>query len=525
MKWRVAAILVSVLLVPSLLLFQPTAQTAQRAAVLALSIHDPIDIDGNAQFTNASGVVRGSGTPEDPYIIEGWEINVSGDFGVDGIRIWHTDAHFIVRDVYVSSILTAANSGISLHSVENGSVVNATLENLVVGVACFSLGENLTVDECTFRNCTTGCAVYDSHNITVSINTFSRNGVGLQFANGDNITASGNSFVANSARSIDASQVNDSVVVNNNIIKSSGYGVSVGYCRNVTIQDNVLDSTDQTTSGYGIYVIETTSSRVNFNKMTSQNLPGSHRALGIDFCSHIQVVGNRIEREDPLSMWHCNNISVYHNSFVAVQLVYLSNVTNSVWDDGYANGGNFWSVYQGLDWMSGPAQNLSGPDGIGDSPWQLDLHNNTDYYPLMTDSLVPNTPPVASFTILPLWGDTTVSFSMNAFSSSDDQTLYNGVQVRWDFDGNGTWDTSWSTNKTTGHRFAEAGNYTVKLQVRDGGGLTAIAGVNLTVNETEDGGDDISDFLSDPIVIGVIVAAIVGVVAASVLLLRRKKTG
>jgi hypothetical protein len=173
--------------------------------------------------------------------------------------------------------------------------------------------------------------------------------------------------------------------------------------------------------------------------------------------------------------------------------------------------------------MSGLAQNVSGPDGIGDTHRQLDL-NNVDHYPMMTDSLVPNTSPVASFTIWPMWGDTTVSFSMNASFSSDNQTLYNGVQVRWDFDGNGTWDTSWSTNKTTGHRFAEAGNYTVKLQVRDGGGLTALAGVNLTVNETEDGGDDLSDFLSDPIVIGVIVAAIVAVVAASVLLLRRKKT-
>lgn len=521
MKWRFVAVLLSVLLVLGLPFFQPTAHTAQRAIVQSYSVHDPIDIGDNTEFTNASGVVWGSGTQSDPYIIEGWEIDISDDHAIDGIRIWDTDAHFIVRDVYIHSIVAAANSGISLHSTANGTIMNVSLEGPAAGVSCPSFVNNTVVEKCIIRNCTTGCAVYDSHNISVVNNTFSGNEYGLQFADGDNITASGNSFAANTWRSIDISRVNDSVVLDNNIVKSSGYGVNVGHCRNVTIQYNVIDSTNQTTNGCGIYVIETTSSRVNFNKMTSQNLPGSPRALGIDFSSHIQVVGNRIEREDPLAMWHCNNISVYHNSFVTVQLVYLSNVTDSVWDNGYPNGGNFWSIYSGWDWMSGPAQNMSGPDGIGDSPWQLDMNNNTDYYPLMTDSLVPNTPPTASFAISPTWGDTAVNFLLDASSSTDNQTLFNGLQVRWDFDGNGEWDTSWSTNKTADHKFADAGNYTVKLEAKDGGGLTAVIGVNLTVNETE---EDLSDLLSDPVIIVAIIAVIIAMVAAFVLLSRRKKT-
>ena len=510
-------------MVPGLLLFQPTAQTVQRATVQSYSIHDPIDIDGNAEFTNASGVVWGSGTQSDPYIIEGWEIDVSGDYAVDGIRIWNTDAHFIVRDVYVHSILTAANGGISLHSFANGTIVNATMENLVVGIFCNSLGENLTVEKCTFRNCTTGCAVYGARNVDAVNNTFSGNEVGLQFANGDNITARGNSFTANSRVGVELTHMNDSLVINNNIRKSSGEGVHFDFCRNVTLQDNVLESSGQVTYGFGIYVVETTSSKIYFNKIASQNLTADHKAIGIDFSSYIQIVGNRIAQTDMMRMAHNNNMSLYNNSFVTSQLPILVNVTGSIWDNGYPSGGNFWSNYQGYDWMSGPAQNVSGPDGIGDTPRQLDL-DNIDHYPLMTDCLVPNTPPFASFAISPMWGDTTVAFFMNASSSSDNQTLFNGIQVRWDFDGNGTWDTSWSTNKTTEHKFAEAGNYTAKLEVRDGGGLTAIAGVNLTVNETEDEEDDISDLLSDPIVIGAIVAAIVAVVAAYVLLLRRKKT-
>ena len=46
--------------------------------------HDPIYIDGNADFTPANGVKSGSGTQSDPYLIEGWDIKamceVAGKF-------------------------------------------------------------------------------------------------------------------------------------------------------------------------------------------------------------------------------------------------------------------------------------------------------------------------------------------------------------------------------------------------------------------------------------------------------------
>src|SRR3990170_2421328 len=55
-----------------------------------LTTHAPIVIVGNAEFTGANGVTGGSGTPSDPYIIEGWEINASA---ADGIAILYTTAH------------------------------------------------------------------------------------------------------------------------------------------------------------------------------------------------------------------------------------------------------------------------------------------------------------------------------------------------------------------------------------------------------------------------------------------------
>jgi hypothetical protein len=56
--------------------------------------------------------------------------------------------------------------------------------------------------------------------------------------------------------------------------------------------------------------------------------------------------------------------------------------TNSVntWDNGYPSGGNYWSDYNGTDLYSGPGQNITGSDSIGDTPYVINA-NNRDRYP------------------------------------------------------------------------------------------------------------------------------------------------
>jgi len=73
---------------------------------------------------------------------------------------------------------------------------------------------------------------------------------------------------------------------------------------------------------------------------------------------------------------------IYHNLCVGmVALSFPSNYINS-WDAGYPSGGNFWSTYGSVDLHSGPHQNESGSDGIGDSPHAINAYN-ADNFPLM----------------------------------------------------------------------------------------------------------------------------------------------
>jgi parallel beta-helix repeat protein len=73
---------------------------------------------------------------------------------------------------------------------------------------------------------------------------------------------------------------------------------------------------------------------------------------------------------------------IYHNLCIGLAaLSFQSNYTNS-WDAGYFSGGNFWSTYQGADLYSGHYQNESGSDGIGDTPYSINVYN-ADNFPLM----------------------------------------------------------------------------------------------------------------------------------------------
>ena len=54
------------------------------------------------------------------------------------------------------------------------------------------------------------------------------------------------------------------------------------------------------------------------------------------------------------------------------------------WDNGYPDGGNFWSDYNGSDIKSGVLQDVSGSDGIGDLPYRIfPKAKVSDNYPLM----------------------------------------------------------------------------------------------------------------------------------------------
>jgi formylglycine-generating enzyme required for sulfatase activity len=83
-----------------------------------------------------------------------------------------------------------------------------------------------------------------------------------------------------------------------------------------------------------------------------------------------------------------------------------------------------------------------------------------------------NTAPTASFTVTPATGDTLTSFEADASACSDAQDAVSALQVRWDWENDGMWDTDWSATKTANHQYGTVGTKTIRLSVKDTDGGT-----------------------------------------------------
>jgi len=101
------------------------------------------------------------------------------------------------------------------------------------------------------------------------------------------------------------------------------------------------------------------------------------------------VMGNNIKDNRGVGIrlvYDTSNSTFHHNNFVNNTLhVELGESTSDprVWDNGYPSGGNYWSDYNGTDSFSGPYQNESGSDGLGDTQYTIDPFDDRDRYPLM----------------------------------------------------------------------------------------------------------------------------------------------
>lgn len=83
--------------------------------------------------------------------------------------------------------------------------------------------------------------------------------------------------------------------------------------------------------------------------------------------------------------------------------------------------------------------------------------------------IVSNTRPTGFFTVEPEQGSPAQKFRFDATESFDDQYKQNRLQYRWDFDGDGVYDTDWVSREIIEHTYGYgyAGIYTVTLQVKD----------------------------------------------------------
>lgn len=91
----------------------------------------PILIEGDAGFTPENGATRGTGAPDDPFVIEGWTIRAQGP----AVRLNHTSRHVVVRNNTLAGNGSSYTSGgIHIHGSNNVRVDGNDIDNHWIGV-------------------------------------------------------------------------------------------------------------------------------------------------------------------------------------------------------------------------------------------------------------------------------------------------------------------------------------------------------------------------------------------------------
>lgn len=208
--------------------------------------HPPILVESDLDFKRpGSGVLRGAGTPDNPYVIEGWLIPALGarPFVTSGIRIRNTSAHVIIQHNLVQGGF--GGSGIALVNASNVQLRDNDLgPGLSFGL--YAAGSrNISAMGNRLADVVVGVAALYTEQLTVVGNSVSCNLTaslpGVQLAAVVGAVVQGNDIRCHEGPGIHVFK-SRSVQLNGNRITQSTYGVTVEGTSDLVVQDNRLES-------------------------------------------------------------------------------------------------------------------------------------------------------------------------------------------------------------------------------------------------------------------------------------------
>ncbi len=443
-KGGIALLIVSVLIASMMVLgaglsvmSKPDRLTA-RSTFLA---HAPILIESDAALTAANGVTSGSGTESDPFVIEGWNVDASGS-NIGGIAVSNLTSHLVIRNVYVHSDGTSS-IGIGLVNISNAVIEGNRVDYNAIGITAF-MCTNITIE----NNVVDGAGVIDS--------------VGIFAFNCSVVSVTGNIAINNMGIGIVDFNSVDMSIEGNAIIYSGVAGVALEMANLTEVRDNLVRA-----NYAGILLIASNWSYISENVITNSTTTGIMMMSSMNNTIYSNFIGGTMSGEGATLMF-CDDNLIYHNDFIdngaSPQASDLSTTNN--WNVSYPEGGNHWNDHTSPDAFSGPAQDVAGSDGIVDTPYVLGGLGAQDDYPLVAPVMV-GISPQAFFNYTPATGTAPATFNFDGSISWDPDDSPGSLEVRWDWESDGTWDTAWSTDKTAQHEYALAGSYNVTMEVRD----------------------------------------------------------
>lgn len=277
-----------------------------------------------------------------------------------GIQVWGAYNNTVIGNS-ITNISDPMGTGIELYTSYNNKVVGNTISNIGdIGIGLSHY--NNTIADNTITNSTVGVYLMEgSNNNIIKGNTISNSTPGWA-SYGMNIYGFNNTIIGNRITNISYTGIrlnsyapypikSTNNVVSGNIVSKTNQGIAAGF----EAPSNTIIGNNASDNYIGLFIFDHSDDNTVINNVVSNNYYG-------------------------ITLFSSDDTKVYHNNFIDnTEQVLLSNSFNTLWDDDYPFGGNYWSDYTDEDLYNGPNQNVLGSDDIWDHSYVIDASNRDDY--------------------------------------------------------------------------------------------------------------------------------------------------
>jgi parallel beta-helix repeat protein len=347
--------------------------------------HDPIVINGDANFSDTALVEgwTGDGSSGSPYIIENLDIDL-GFTPTAAISIKSTQAHFIIRECYLTGPLATPSYGVHLENVANGIIDDTDCSGFSTGINITGC-DSITVSD---NNCSynpNGIYIISSNSSTVINNICSNTMfIGIRIERSNSSIVSGNTCNDGDINGLYMHNCN-STIANDNVCNNNNYGLFLSTCNFSTVNRNTCN--ENALSGIYLY-------RCHSSSAANNTCNNNREGLYVQEMDSNSVTGNSCFNNSlrGIVLQNCDSTTLAFNAVTNTSLEYGLRFTGSSnnnisWNvfaysaslNGFVTGGsgnvfeyNYWSDYSGVD---------SDEDGIGDTAYAVG--GLTDSNPLM----------------------------------------------------------------------------------------------------------------------------------------------
>ena len=237
----------------------------------------PIVILSDADFTADNGVVSGSGTEDDPYVIAGWEITV-GDKGYYGVRVENVDSHFILRGLVIRGATDPGGAAIRIGFSSGGRIEGCTIAESVNGIEIVS-STGISVSNSVLYITGRGLRVLgeraEEYRLDIDDSNTLNDSPILYYYGLDGDTIDGRK-----AAHLTVADSRNVTISNNEVV--NGDGIELDFVTGSSVEKNAVHRTSPVLTDHGILLYRSDHNTIRENGLWNNRLAGIQLALSSD---------------------------------------------------------------------------------------------------------------------------------------------------------------------------------------------------------------------------------------------------